>query len=76
MADTYAQTPIVGAAQLGVDVAQTVVTCVAPPELEFGLARQHIQFVVSDQDLLRLNLEKTRQCCDRLTRAVHECLRL
>ena len=54
MADAQAQPPVVAGAQLRMDVAQAVVAGVAAAELELGLARHHVEFVVHHQDLFGL----------------------
>jgi hypothetical protein len=68
--------PVVGRAQLGVDVAQAVVAGVAAAELELDLAGHEVQLVVHHQDFLGLDLEEARQRGHRLARQVHEGLRL
>ena len=74
--DADAQPPVVGAAQLAVDVAQPVVACVAAAQLELGFASRQIQLVVGHQNFLGRNLEKPCQAGYRLARFVHEGLGL
>ena len=62
--------------ELRLDVLQAVVAGVAAAELELHLARQQVEFVVHDEDLVRLDLEEARQRRDRLARQVHERHRL
>ena len=52
VADAEAQAPVVGAAELGLDVLQAVVSRVAAAELELGLAGQQVELVVGDEDLV------------------------
>src|SRR6218665_3923280 len=76
VAYAYAQAPVVGAAQLPLDVAQAVVPRMAPAALELDRAGGNVEFVVHHQDFLGLELEKARQRSHRLARVVHESLRL
>ena len=59
------QAPILVAAQLRMNVAQAIVSRMAATVFEFGLLRRDVELVMRDQDLLRLNFKKTRQCSDR-----------
>ena len=62
VAHADAQAPVVGAAELGVNVAQTVVTGVAAAKFKFELARHDIELVMCHQNFFGLDLEKTGQC--------------
>ncbi len=61
MADTDAQTPVLGAAQLGVDITQTVVAAMAAALFELDLAGLEIQLIMNHQDFFGLDLEKPCQ---------------
>lgn len=60
---TYAnaQSPISIGTELGMDIAQTVVTGVAATEFHFGFAGHHIEFIMDHQNFLGLYFEKTGQ---------------
>src|SRR5256885_1429167 len=60
MAYADAQPPVVGRAQLGMDIAQAVVATVAAAALELDLAGLEVQFVMDHEDLLGLDLEEAR----------------
>ena len=76
VADAQAQAPVGGAAELGVDVAQSVMAGVAAIEFELGLAGGDVQLVVRNQYFFRGDFVKARQRRDGLAREVHEGLRL
>jgi hypothetical protein len=62
VAYAHAQTPVIGRAQLGMDIAQAVVAAMAAAELELDHAGLEVQLVMHDQDFLGLDLEEARQC--------------
>ncbi|MCY1377762.1 hypothetical protein D9M69_653520 [compost metagenome] len=76
MPDTDPQPPVVGAAQLGMDVAQTIVASVSAPFLELHFAGWQVKLVVHHEHFFRRNLEKPSQRTHRFAREVHEGLRL
>ena len=69
--DAQAQPPEVGGAELGLDVLQAVVPGRAAALLELHVSRQQVEFVVRDEDLLRLDLEEARERGNRLAGQVH-----
>ena len=59
--DADAQSPIVCAAQLPVDVAQAVVPGMAAAQFQFGFASGQVELVVRHQNFLRLDFEEPGQ---------------
>ena len=74
--DAQAQSPVLITAQLRVNVSESIVPRMRATQLQFGLAGRDVQFIVHDQYFLRRDFEKFCQCRNRLTREVHERLRL
>ena len=61
VAYTDAQAPIIAATELGVNVTQPIVSGVAAAKFELGLAWRQVEFVMYDQNFVRVDLEKARQ---------------
>ena len=76
MPDAQPQSPVVAGAKLRVDVAQTVVACMAATKFELGLARDHVKLVMGDQNISWGNLVKAGKRPDCAAAQVHEGLRL
>ena len=74
VANAQSQTPVLIAAQLGVNVSEPIVARMGAPQFQFGLSWGDIQFVVHHQDLLGGNFKKFGQRCNRLPGEVHEGL--
>jgi hypothetical protein len=76
VANADTQSPILIGAELGMDVAQAIVSGVAAAEFEFGFARWDVQLIMNHQDLIGLDLEEPSQSADGFARQVQEGLRL
>ena len=69
-----AQAPIIAGAQLGVNIAKTIVASMAASKFEFGFTGHDIKLVMGHQYFLRCNFEELGQSAHRLAREVHESL--
>ena len=76
MAHAQAQSPVIVGAELGVNIAQTIVAGMAAAQLELGLAGGEVQFIVYHHDFLGRDFEKTGQRGHGLATHIHERLRL
>ena len=73
MSDADAQTvKILIVAKCRDDIPQSVVAPVPAALFKARAARRDVQFIVGDQNVLWLDLEKPRHCRDRRAAAIHE----
>src|SRR4051794_5436777 len=71
MADTDPHPPEIARAEAGIEAAQPVVAGHSTPELGPHLAGREVQFIVQDDDVLRLELEEARGLRHRAAARVH-----
>ena len=71
MTDADAQSGKVGAAELGENVAQSVVTTVTTTALEAHRPRRQVDLIVGDEDLFGFQSVKVRQSRHRAAAVVH-----
>src|SRR6476661_6902999 len=76
MTDAEPQPPVVGGAEMRVNVAQAVMSGMTPAQLHLCLARPQVQLVMHDEDRIRCNAEEARERRHRAAGSVHERHRL